>query len=242
MDNLMKKILLLVFPIVLFACNRNNNVGKNDPINDRSISEDIEWSQMWMVSVNNHDLPRVLIIGDSHVERYYPLIAERLHDKAYCSKFTTSRSLGDPALIEQLKTVFFSFKFDIISFNNGLHGAEYSVEQYSRYIPEVYKLFIENNTGVRLIWVNTTGSRDSENISAFNEFNKEVINRNKAVENFTRANSIPLIDLYSLSNSHPEYYETDGIHFNKEGVEEEARYVSDEIIKVIENSNYIRKQ
>jgi hypothetical protein len=238
----MRNFFPLVITLLLSACSNCNTTNNDEVLKSRSISEDIEWSQMWMVSVNNLDLPRVLIIGDSHVERYYPLVAERLHDKAYCSKFTTSRSLGDPAMIEQLKTVFFSFKFDIISFNNGLHGAEYSVEQYSRYIPEVYKLFIENNTGVRLIWVNTTGSRDSENISAFNEFNKEVINRNKAVENFTRANSIPLIDLYSLSNSHPEYYETDGIHFNKEGVEEEARYVSDEIIKVIENSNFIRKQ
>ena len=60
-----------------------------------------------MVSVNNHDLPRVLIIGDSHVERYYPLVAARLQDKAYCSKFTTSRSLGDPALIGAAKNGIF---------------------------------------------------------------------------------------------------------------------------------------
>jgi hypothetical protein len=241
MDNLMKRILILVFPIVLFACNKNNNAGKNGSINDRSISEDIEWSQMWMVSVNSSDLPKVLIIGDSHVERYYPVVAASLQGKAYCSKFTTSRSLGDPALIEQLKAVFFSFKFDIICFNNGLHGVEYSDEEYSRYIPEVYKLFAGSNPGVKLVWVNTTARRIKDNVTAFDEYNQGVINRNMAVENFTKSNSIALLDFYSMSVSHSGYYETDGIHFNKEGVAEESRCVSDEIIKIIENSDFIKK-
>jgi hypothetical protein len=237
----MKKLLNLVFAILLTSCNNNNTVTSNEALNNNSISEDIEWSKTWVVSVNKSDLPRVLIIGDSHVERYYPAVAAILQDKVYCSKFTTSRSLGDPALIEQLRSVFFSFKFDVISFNNGLHGLEYTDEQYSLYIPEVYKLFTESNPGMRLIWVNTTGRRVKDNIAAFDDYNQGVITRNKAVENFTKANCIPLIDLYSLSVSHPEYYETDGVHFNKYGVEKEAHCVSDEIIKIVENLNSIRK-
>jgi hypothetical protein len=238
----MKKNLHLIFIILLIACNNSNTANRqNETLNQKSISEDIEWSNMWMVSVNKKDLPKVLIIGDSHVERYYPAVAARLKDKAYCSKFTTSRSMGDPALIEQLKPVFFSFKFDVISFNNGLHGIEYTDDQYSRDIPEVYKLFTESNPGVKLIWVNTTGRRVSDNIAAFDEYNQGVINRNKAVENFTKAHNIPVVDLFLLSIIHPDYYESDGIHFNKQGVEDEARYVSDEIIRIIDNSDFIRK-
>jgi hypothetical protein len=231
----MKRNLNLVFIIIVVSCFSCNTVSRNDNLNNRSISEDIEWSHMWMVSVNNHDLPKVLIIGDSHVERYYPVVAARLQGKAYCSKFTTSRSLGDPALIEQLQPVFFSFKFDVISFNNGLHGDEYTDEQYSQYIPVVYKLLRETDTGVKLIWVNTTAIRMKDNIDEFDEHNQRVINRNKAVEDFTTANNIPLIDFYALSVTHPEFYETDGVHFNKAGVEEEAGFVSEEILKVIEN-------
>jgi len=242
MDNFMRKIPLLVLTIVFFSCTSNmNNERNNDTINNRSISEDIEWSQMWMVSVNNTDLPRVLIIGDSHVERYYPVVASKLQGKAYCSKFTTSRSMGDPALIEQLKTVFFSFKFDIICFNNGLHGVEYTDEEYSQYIPEVFKLFTGSNPGVKLLWVNTTARRIKDNVTAYEEKNQGVINRNMAVENFTKSKGIPLIDFYSLSVSNPDYYESDGIHFNKEGVEKEARCISEEIIKTIENSDFTMK-
>ena len=142
----MKKLITLLLVFLSFTCTNSNNVIRQDEIQkNKSVSEDIEWSNMWMVSVNKMDLPKVLIIGDSHVERYYPVVAGKLLDKAYCSKFTTSRSLGDPALIEQLKTIFFSYKFDAICFNNGLHGIEYTDEEYSNYIPLVYKLFNVSN-------------------------------------------------------------------------------------------------
>ncbi|MDP4197723.1 MAG: SGNH/GDSL hydrolase family protein, partial [Bacteroidota bacterium] len=36
------------------------------------INEDIEWSHTWITGTNKTDLPHVLIIGDSHVEGYYP--------------------------------------------------------------------------------------------------------------------------------------------------------------------------
>jgi hypothetical protein len=234
----MKKLIPLLLTISIFGCINNNTLVRNDQsLNNKSKSEDIEWSHMWMVSVNNHELPRVLIIGDSHVERYYPVVAEQLKEKAYCSKFTTSRSMGDPALIEQLKALFFSYRFDVICFNNGLHGVDYTDEEYSSFIPVVYSLFKKNNPDLKLIWVNTTARRIRENTGQFEEHNSGVINRNKAVENFTRENNIPLIDFYSLSINHPEYYENDGIHFNKQGVEDEAKTISSGIIKIIDNLN-----
>jgi hypothetical protein len=236
----MTKLRNILLSVLLVSCNSRHNVQYTNALNEKSISEDIEWSQMWMVSVNKNDLPKVLIIGDSHVERYYPEVAAKLNGKAYCSKFTTSRSLGDPALMEQLRCLFFSFKFDIISFNNGLHGAAYTDEQYSEYIPEVYRLLIKSNPGLKLIWVNTTASRMRDNIASFDEHNQGVINRNKAVEKFTKEHSIPVVDLFSLSISHPDYYESDGIHFNKQGVEDEARHISDAIIKIIDNSDFKR--
>lgn len=234
----MKKLIHLLLAFFTFACSTNHLTIRHDKtLINPSISEDIEWSQTWMVSTNKHDLPRVLIIGDSHVERYYPVLSDKLKNKAYCCKFTTSRSLGDPALIEQLKAIFFSYKFDIISFNNGLHGVEYTDRQYSSYIPFVYKLLKESIPDLKLIWVNTTARRIRDNLTEFEKYNSGVINRNKTVEEFTRAKNIPLVDLYSLSFNHPEYYENDGIHFNNKGVEEEARVVSGEILKVIDYVN-----
>ena len=230
----MKKIIpFILISFLLCSGTAYQSFGKNKTQKNISISEATEWSNTWMVSTNKHDLPRVLIIGDSHVERYYQVVAGKLSKKAYCCKFTTSRSLGDPALIAQLKALFFSYRFDVISFNNGLHGIDYSDEAYSRYLPIVYKLFKKSIPELKLIWVNITSRRVGGNLTEFDKYNSGVINRNMAIAEFTTKNNIPLIDFYLPSFNHPEYYENDGIHFNKTGVEEQAKAVSSEIMNVL---------
>jgi len=230
----MKKKLIVLISFITFTFSVSfQSAAQNKSKKNVSISEGTEWSNTWMVATNKHDLPRVLIIGDSHVERYYQPVTNKLNKIAYCSKFSTSRSLGDPALIAQLKALFFSYKFDVITFNNGLHGVDYSDEQYSRYIPVVYKLFKKSNPELKLIWVNTTPRRIGGKRPDFDQYNQGVINRNKAVEEFTRAKNIPLIDFYTPASTNLDFFDTDGIHFSKLGVEEQAKMVSSEILKAL---------
>lgn len=232
----MRKILIILFAFVNIILNSGyQGIAQSKSKKNVSISEGTEWSNTWMVATRKHDLPRVLIIGDSHVERYYQPVTSKLDKIAYCSKFTTSRSMGDPALIAQLKALFFSYRFDVITFNNGLHGVDYSNEQYSRYIPIVYKLLNKSNPGLKLIWVNTTARRIGGKRSDFDQYNQGVINRNKAVEEFTRAKNIPLVDFYTPSSERLDFYDTDGIHFSKLGVEEQAKMVTSAILKALEN-------
>ncbi len=230
----MKKTSVILLVLITILLNFSyQGIAQSKAKKKASISEGTEWSNTWMVSTNKHDLPRVLIIGDSHVERYYQLVTNKLNKIAYCSKFTTSRSLGDPALIAQLKALFFSYKFDVITFNNGLHGVEYSDEQYSRYLPVVYKLFKKTNPGLKLIWVNTTPRRIGGKRPDFDQNNQGVINRNKAVEEFTKAKNIPLIDFYTPASVNLDFFDTDGIHFSKMGVEVQAKMVTSEILKAL---------
>ena len=232
----MKIISFFIIIILAVGCKSNyQTIGQDKKHKNSSINEDIEWSHTWVVSTNKYDLPKVLIIGDSHVERYYQNVTDKLINKAYCNKFTTSRSLGDPILIDQLRAVFNAYKFDIICFNNGLHGVDYTVKQYSNYIPEVYNLFKKNNSNIKLIWVNITARRVPKNLTDFDKYNTGIINRNKAIADFTKAKQIPLIDFYSLSINHMDYYEPDGIHFNPNGVADEANTVTLEILKAIDN-------
>jgi len=210
----MKKILILILVFLTFACS-NKQITK---VKNNSINEVIEWSNTWIVNNDKTDLPRVLLIGDSHVERYYPVVTEKLKGKASCSKFTTSKSLGDPAIMVQLKALLSIYKFDIVTFNNGLHGVSYTDEQYSSYLPKVYKLFKKNNPDSKIIWVNTTARRVKGSLNEYDQYNQGVINRNKAVDLFTKKNNLVLIDMYSFTYAHTEYYENDGIHLNKTGV------------------------
>jgi lysophospholipase L1-like esterase len=197
-----------------------------------SINERIEWTHSWITNTADTVLPRVLIIGDSHVENYYQHISKALKDKANACKFTTSKSLGDPILSDQIELVLKQYDFDIITFNNGLHGRKYSEEQYGEHLPELIGL-IQSLSDAEIILINTTPARKSGNLEEFQDFNTKVIARNSIFEDYASRNGLPLVNLYSLGEKSTDYYRNDGIHFNPEGVKEEARLVTDAIEKLL---------
>jgi hypothetical protein len=216
-------VVILLLTSLLLSCSSSEKKSEGTIIN-----ENIEWSSTWIVNTNDTLLPKVLLIGDSHVERYYGVVAKKLGQKVSCSKFTTSKSLGDPVLIKQLESVLMLGDFDVISFNNGLHGAEYKIEEYSKSAHIAYEL-LKLNAKKSVIWVNSTAIREEGNINEFADRNQQIIERNKFLTNFTKANNIPLVDFYSATANNLEYYETDGVHFNEAGVEMEAELIKKKI-------------
>ena len=67
--------------------------------------ERIEWCNIWIPDANGTTLPRVLLIGDSITQGYYRQVAERLEGKASVARLTTSKSIGDPALLAEVALV-----------------------------------------------------------------------------------------------------------------------------------------
>lgn len=224
----LNKFIGLLLGGILLGCSSVKKTSKGVIIH-----ENTEWSNTWIVNTNDTILPKVLIIGDSHVERYYGLVANKLGKNVSCSKFTTSKSLGDPVFIKQLESVLMLGDFDIISFNNGLHGADYKIEAYSKFAQVAYEL-LKKNAGKSVIWVNSTAIREKENINTFAVRNQQIIERNKFLLDFTAANNIALVDFYSATANNLEYYSTDGVHFNQAGVEMEAALITKKINELIE--------
>jgi len=202
---------IILFASILFAYS-----GSKKEKSNKTINEPIEWTHSWMINTNDTLHPRILIVGDSHVEAYYPFIQDRLQRLANCCKFTTSKSMGDPIFIDQLELIFKQYEFDLICFNNGLHGGGYTTDEYTSYIPVVYAL-LKKHSKSGVIWVNTTAFRKTGTLDEFSAFNNEVVKRNQRVYDFTKAHKINLIDSYTMSVDHLDYYLNDGIHFNQEG-------------------------
>lgn len=197
-------------------------------------NESYGWSHTWIVQKpDTSKLPTILLIGDSHVERYFPVVTKNVDGKMIVSKITTSKSMGEPYLIKQLDVLIGSVKFDIIFFNNGLHGVNYTPEEYGKYIPVVYKLLLKNNPKAKIVWINTTARRIAGDLDHFDKYNDDVNKRNKLVENFCRNKNIPTLDFSSLSINNEKYYTNDGIHFNPEGVNAQALMISNLALKLI---------
>jgi hypothetical protein len=128
---------------------------------DRIVRERIEWCDIWIPSADDSKLPRVLLIGDSITRGYYPRVEQGLSGKALVARLTTSKSLGDPALLAEVELVVKQYPWDVIHFNNGMHGWGYTEQEYGASFPKLIAQLRKDAPKAKLIWANTTPVRVS---------------------------------------------------------------------------------
>ena len=197
----------------------------------RVVHEETEWCSIRVPAANDSKLPRVLLVGDSVCNGYYDKVAKELKGKAHIAKLATSASLGDPALLDQMKLLLANYDFAVIHFNNGLHGFDYIDEEYGRDIHELLQIVRQHAPLAKLIWATSTPVRKkAPNLEEFDKENAIVKSRNRIVVNVATKHQIPINDLYSLVENHPEYWKDDGVHFKPEGQVIQAKQVVKHIL------------
>src|ERR1700728_875701 len=102
--------------------------------------QSIEWCDIWISHANETNLPRVLLIGDSITRAYYPEVEKRLAGGAYVGRLSSSAFISDPVLLKQIAMVLGQYKFDVIHFNNGMHGWQHSEKEYEQAFPKFLKI------------------------------------------------------------------------------------------------------
>lgn len=185
--------------------------------------EAIEWCDVWFTHADKTDRPRVLLIGDSIVQGYFPLVEKELGDTVYWGRFTTSRSICDPVFFQELELVVKQYKFSVIHFNHGLHGWGYNEAQYAEAFDKLLKVLREDGQDARLIWATTTPVQSG---SSMGTDQPRVAERNKIAAERAAREGIPINDLYALSIDKPDYYSKDGVHFSQEGKEVQGKAVA----------------
>lgn len=197
--------------------------------------EYVEWTDVWLPGAERADLPHILIIGNSITKGYTPKVEKALEGRAYVGRFSNSKCLGDPALLDELESVLKHNKFDIIHFNNGLHGAGYSEEEYDKAFPKLIKLIRKYQPKAKLIWATTTPVRCGEGMIGFTEFSDRVKVRNEiAMKHIDKDGNIMVDDLWGVVVDHPEYYAGgDGTHPVESGWEALAKQVTMVLDKVL---------
>ena len=181
---------------------------------DRKIKrENIEWTDVWFPNTNAHDLPRVALIGDSITRAYYAAVENNLKGKAYCARIATSKAIGDPALPAQLAMFLAEAKFDVVHFNIGMHGWEYSEDDYREFLPELLAAIRKGAPGAKLIWASTTPVRKDKIPGPSNE---RIAARNRIAREFFEKQGIAIDDLGASMAGHQDLHKDD-VHFNDEG-------------------------
>ena len=118
----------------------------------RVVRENIEWLDVWVLGNAVKDQPRVLLIGDSITRGYYKTVEDKLKGKAVVCRLATSKSLGDPGLLDEVKLVLGQAKFDVVHFNNGMHGWGYAEDEYAKAVPDLVATLRKGAPGAKLVW------------------------------------------------------------------------------------------
>jgi lysophospholipase L1-like esterase len=170
----------------------------------------------------------VLLIGDSITLAYYGQVETKLANQAYVSRLTTSKSLGDPALLDEVATVLKQYEFDVVHFNNGMHGWDYPEAEYARAFPKLLATIKKGAPKARLIWATTTPVREGKELG-ISPKTQRVKARNEIALGIVTKQNIPVNDLFALVIDHPEYSSADGVHASTAGITIQATQVAEKI-------------
>ena len=182
-------------------------------------------------------MPRVLLIGDSITRAYYPEVEKNLAGKAYVGRLSSSAFISDPILLKQIEMMLSEYKFDVIHFNNGMHGWQHSEKEYEQAFPKFLETIQKYAPNAKLIWANTTPLKVSPNLPPDNQTqatDERIAARNEIAFKFVQANGIPVDDLNTPMRGHPELH-SDNVHFNDQGIAIQAAQVATQIEPFLKN-------
>ena len=186
--------------------------------------EPTEWTHTWIPNAKKNDKPYILLIGDSITMQYQDQVTKALKDKAYVGYMTTSLSVADPLYPTPLTYILRLRKYNIIHFNNGLHGKPYTNEAYATSYEKAIKLIKKNQPDVKIVLVSSTPLK----LQVDPGFQKKVMQRNTIVKKLAEKYALPLDDLYSEMKDKDALHK-DEFHFKKEG----ANILAKNVIKTL---------
>jgi hypothetical protein len=198
------------------------------------VREATEWLDVWLPDTNARGLPRVLLIGDSITRNYYPEVQAQLKGQACVARLTTSKSAGDPALLEEVALVLRQARFDVIHLNNGLHGFGYTEAEYGQDFPKLLDVIRRLAPQARTILATTTPVRQGTGMTEFSPNTERVRARNQIVKELASRRNVPVDDLFALVEDDPAYYAGgDGVHLAPKGRLAQATQVAAEIRRIL---------
>ncbi len=81
-------------------------------------------------AADRNDLSRILLMGDSISHHYRDPVSEAFKGRAYVSRLGSSSIVCLPTFMDEVRYALSQQTYDVIHFNNGLHGFEYTEEEY----------------------------------------------------------------------------------------------------------------
>ena len=161
--------------------------------------------------------------GEGWADEGYRLAARRIAVDKLCG----SRCAGDPILTAEIDLMtgpLNGYRYDVIHFNNGLHGWHLEDEtEYARFYEDFICFLKEEFAGTPIYILLTTFVSDAGR-------RERVQVRNRVALELAARYDLPVIDLYTPS-AEISHLLRDGVHFQEEGNRILAEFLLKEIKK-----------
>lgn len=210
-------------------------------MNDNPRLEHYEWCHMWHDNTNLSPEDeaaslRILFIGDSITNGSFPKCRDILR-KEYTKKklnldfLVTSKGIDNPDIIREIDYMFSHCNYDLIHFNNGLHGMGIPDDEYESCYDEVISHILKKYPASKLALMTVTPLSKNGDTKVF--CNERVDARNIAVRKIAHKHGLDIDDLFSVVEGISEIRSTDGYHYTDSGYLMLGRAMADFILKRI---------
>ena len=205
----------------------------SDKIDEMNVLEDIEWISLRWHNAPDMEMPRVLLIGDSIVAGHGDKVHALLKEDICVDFFATSKHVTNCEFMSDLDFMLSKRSYDLILFNNGLHGFDVADKHYKSALSEALSV-LKTKTPC-LCWRNSTPILNSENLEEFNaERNPRVISRNSDAADLADSLNLPSLDLYTPMAENKSLFSPDAVHYTQEGQKAQSELIADFIITLLE--------
>ena len=187
-----------------------------------SIYEDKEWTNLWWDEADKDEgLPRVFLVGDSQTYGYYPEVIKNMEKEARITALTTSKNVDNPYLLPEFDLVIkqFDLKYDLIHFNNGLHGQhQTNVQEFAACYEKVINHILENYPEAKLTLALCPPCYQGEHFEEPHETLFQLAEeRNAKIRALAEKYNLPVDDLFTPMLAHRDLHVPDGVHYGDEG-------------------------
>lgn len=202
--------------------------------------EKYEWSEFWFDTLADTKGKRTLLIGDSITGGIKNPLKQIFGESVYLDRYGTSRAVDSGIYMTELLHVLSMAKYDVIFFNNGLHGGHMTGEIYKDGCDKALGIIKEKCPDTKIIAGLTTPLNvpvkegvcyDEPRRHA--EGNSMVLERNRIMTELAEKYKLDICDSYACAENFPETCADDGVHFKPAGYELLAGLIAEHIRKYI---------
>ena len=189
------------------------------PRSTSRVRENIEWSITYTYNSNDTAHPRVLLIGDSICNGYQTKVREMLADTANVTFWASSKCVTDPQYFRELDFLLDSYRYDIISFNNGLHSLSTDRAEWEAAYASAVAFIRAKCPEAKLVLTLCTPLGDP---------GKDAVSRalNTCTLALAEAEALPVIDLYAaVAELDKAEHMSDVFHWKETGKELQAEAI-----------------